>query len=338
MSNSIIHVEGLTKVYSGNLKAIDNVSFDVEEGEIFGFLGPNGAGKTSTIMVLITLSKPTEGRASVCGYDVVKRSTEVRNCIGYVSQDVAVDDQLTGRENIMLQGRFYHMPGSLLKQRVKEVLDMVNLSERADDLVYKYSGGMRKRLDIAEGLIHRPRILFLDEPTLGLDIQTRHKIWEYISTLNEAGMTIFLTTHYMDEADELCDRVAIIDEGQIRVVDSTENLKNSLGGDVITLKFKSEDPAESIINLIKKLPTVKSVVPTADTYNIIAQNGDTTIPQIFKVIERSGALIEAISLKRPSLDDVFLEHTGRALREEIGSRESALSDRVRMMRLKGGLR
>jgi ABC-2 type transport system ATP-binding protein len=339
--NPIIHVDGLTKKYNGNL-ATDNVHFDVETGEIFGFLGPNGAGKTTTIMMLITLSRPTAGIASVCSHNIVKDSMAVRSCIGYVSQDVAVDDQLTGRENLLLQGRFYHLPKGLLNQRVEEVLSMVDLSERADDLVYAYSGGMRKRLDIAEGLIHRPQILFLDEPTLGLDIQTRHKIWEYIRKLrSEYNMTIFLTTHYMDEADELCDRVAIIDQGRIKVIDTPSSLKSKMGGDIITLKLnqKPSEQTELVTQKIKELPMVQSVTWTGGSFNIIAQDGDMAIPKICKLIDKLDGSIDSITLKRPSLDDVFLEYTGRALRDEESSREAGLSERVRMMRVRsGGLR
>jgi len=338
--NPIIQVKGLTKVYNGSLKAVDNVSFDVGAGEIFGFLGPNGAGKTSTIMMLITLSKPTAGRAIVCGYDIVKNAMAVRNCMGYVSQDVAVDDQLTGLENLMLQGQLYHLPRSLLKQRSKEVLSMVALTERGEDLVSTYSGGMRKRLDIAEGLLHRPQILFLDEPTLGLDIQTRHKIWDYIRKLrSESKMTIFLTTHYMDEADELCDRIAIIDQGKIKVIDSPNSLKSNMGGDIITLqlKQKTSNQAELILQQLKELSKVKSVTQTGEgTYTIIAQDGDTAIPKICKTVDRLGGSMGSITLKRPSLDDVFLTYTGRALREEESSRAAGLSERVRMMRVRGG--
>jgi len=338
MSVPIIHVEGLTKIYNASLKAADKISFDIETGEIFGLLGPNGAGKTTTILMLITLLKPTAGRASICGHDVTENPIEVRHCIGYVSQDVAVDDQLTGRENLMLQGHFYHMPRSLLKQRVEEVLSMVDLTERCDDLVSTYSGGMRKRLDIAEGLIHRPRILFLDEPTLGLDIQTRHKIWEYIRKLrSEVKMTIFLTTHYMDEADELCDRVAILDQGMVKVTGNPSSLKSKMGGDVITLKLaKKSSQVELVIQQLKELPSVGSVKQTGETYSIISQNGETAIPKICKIVDRLGGSLDAITLKRPSLDDVFLAYTGRALRAEESSHDAGLSERVRMMRIRSG--
>jgi ABC-2 type transport system ATP-binding protein len=332
---AIIKTENLTKIYAGGIKAVDDVSFEVEEGEIFGFLGPNGAGKTSTILILITLSKPTSGKVTICGYDVVKNPNQVRKSIGYVSQDIAVDEDLTGRENLLLQGRFYHLPKDVLEERIKEVLEMVELSDRAKSMVDTYSGGMRKRLDIAAGLIHRPKILFLDEPTLGLDIQTRHKIWEYIQKLRkEANMTIFLTTHYMDEADALCDRVAIIDYGKIKAIGKPSELKGQIGGDIITVKFakSAKDLLESVLEKIKKLQFVENIIQARDYYNIIAKNGDTTIPKIFGVANENGVTVESISLKRPSLDDVFLTYTGRALREEETTSEAFMRQRMAMRR------
>lgn len=335
MPPSIIKTENLTKVYSGNIKAVDNISFEIEEEEIYGFLGPNGAGKTTTILILITLLKPTSGKATVCGFDVAKEQAKVRACIGYVSQDTAVDESLTGRENLLLQGRFYHLPKEIMEKRINEVLEMVDLTDRANSIVSTYSGGMRKRLDIAEGLIHRPRVLFVDEPTLGLDIQTRHKIWEYVQRLREeAHMTIFLTTHYMDEADKLCDRVGIIDYGQIKVVGEPNELKSQIGGDVITLKFKNETNsyANQALEEIKKLSSIENIVPTKESYNVVAKDGETTIPKIFEVANKEGVMIESISLKRPSLDDVFMAYTGRELREETGSKEDLMKERIRMRR------
>jgi ABC-2 type transport system ATP-binding protein len=335
MPSPIIKTENLTKIYSGNIKAVDNVSFEVEEEEIYGFLGPNGAGKTTTILMLITLLKPTSGKATVCGFDVAKEQAKVRACIGYVSQDTAVDESLTGRENLLLQGRFYHLPKEILEKRINEVLEMVDLTDRANSIVSTYSGGMRKRLDIAEGLIHRPRVLFVDEPTLGLDIQTRHKIWEYVQRLREeAHMTIFLTTHYMDEADKLCDRVGIIDYGQIKVVGEPNELKSQIGGDIITLKFKNETNsyANQALEEIKKLSSIENIAPTKESYNVVAKDGETTIPKIFEVANKEGVMIESISLKRPSLDDVFMAYTGRELREETGSKEDLMKERIRMRR------
>jgi ABC-2 type transport system ATP-binding protein len=374
MSSSII-AKGLTKVYPGGLKAVDSVSFDVKTGEIFGFLGPNGAGKTTTIMMLITLTSPTEGTASICGHDIKLERDAVRNSIGYVSQDVAVDDQLTGQENIELQGRFYHLPKDTIKERADEVLQMLDLTDRAKDKVETYSGGMRKRLDIAEGLIHRPEVLFLDEPTLGLDIQTREKIHEYIRRLQEEKeMTIFITTHYMEEADKLCDRVAIIDHGQIKAMDDPETLKGDVGGDVVTMKLapESKDRTQETLAQIKKQAFFESIMETKtgaqeippqaaammgkmkekmspealkamqsarksgsngdNVFNLVVKEGATALPQIFKIAENTGATIASISVKRPSLDDVFLAYTGRALREEEGSRMEHMVSAMRMRR------
>lgn len=386
MSNAII-AKNLTKIYPGGLKAVDNVSFDVESGEMFGFLGPNGAGKTTTITMLITLTSPTEGTATICGHDIRTERDAVRNSIGYVSQDVSVDDQLTGRENIELQGRFYHLPKDTIKERADEVLEMLDLTDRAKDKVETYSGGMRKRLDIAEGLIHRPEVLFLDEPTLGLDIQTREKIHEYIRRLQEEKqMTIFITTHYMEEADKLCDRVAIIDHGVIKAMDDPETLKSGLGGDLVTLKIapESKDKAAETLAQIKKQPFFENIIELKNdatippqfaqvaemmknsegkagdlqamakkmdpetikamqaarksgingdnVFNIVVKDGATALPQIFKVAGNIGATIASISVKRPSLDDVFLAYTGRALREEEGSRMEHMMQAFRMRR------
>jgi len=233
----VIEVKDLAKTYYspfGNIEAVKGISFEVEEGEIFGFLGPNGAGKSTTIMMLTTLLKPTRGTAKILGYDIVHQPNQVRQLIGYVSQDLTVDDTLTGWENMYLQGRFYHLPKEVIKERAEELLKLLKIYDRAKDKAETYSGGMRKKLDIAMGLIHRPKILFLDEPTLGLDVQTRQDIWEYVQKIRkENKMTIFLTTHYMEEADSLCDRIAIIDKGEIKALDTPKNLKNSIGGDLI---------------------------------------------------------------------------------------------------------
>ncbi|HBB92799.1 MAG: hypothetical protein A2X22_01105 [Bacteroidetes bacterium GWF2_49_14] len=231
--NNIIEARGLTKLYKGGVLAVDNVSFSVREGEIFGFLGPNGAGKSTTIAMLTTLISPTSGTAIVSGIDITKQAYQARLTIGYVSQDLAVEDALTGYENLRLQAGFYHISKKEAAIRIDEVLTMVDLKSRAKDKAETYSGGMRKRLDIACGLIHRPRLLFLDEPTLGLDIQTRREIWKYVNHLREEiKMTIFLTTHYMDEADSLCDRIAIIDRGVIKTLDTPANLKTALSAEI----------------------------------------------------------------------------------------------------------
>lgn len=322
----IVKTENLTKVYQGNILAVNKVSFSVAKGEIFGFLGPNGAGKTTTILMLITLLKPTSGKAWVNGFDIVTQQDWVRQSIGYVSQDIAVDEDLTGQENLALQAGFYHLDKKVAEERISEVLEMVNLTDRASELVSHYSGGMRKRLDIAAGLIHRPQILFLDEPTLGLDIQTRHHIWDYIEKLcREQEITIFLTTHYMEEADNLCDRVAIIDHGVIKAIGSPSQLKSELGGDLLLLKLAHSlsKEQEEVWEKLRELPFVDSISPVENGfYRLIIKDGEKTTPQIFTLLNQAGVSIESISLKRPTLDDVFLYHTGRALREEEGSKEA----------------
>ena len=331
-----IEVIDLKKIYRGGIEAVKGISFQIERGEIFGFLGPNGAGKSTTIMMLTTLIKPTGGRAAVDGLDVVKDAYRVRTRLGYVSQDLAVDDHLTGRENLILQAHFYHIPRYQIKARIDEVLELVGLSERCDDRVEFYSGGMRKRLDIACGLIHRPSILFLDEPTLGLDIQTRHEIWRYIERLrSENKMTIFLTTHYMDEADALCDRIAIIDRGVIKAIDAPAALKDQLGGDVIFFRFSegSGDAAAATLAAMRKLPGVKEISQRGEENVVVARNGDLMLPRVFEAAQKNGARIESVTLKRPTLDDVYLAHTGRALRDQAADgKEEAQKQRVRMRR------
>src|SRR5438105_8073929 len=243
-----VETRSLSKVYGNGFKAVDEISIKIEEGEIFGFLGPNGAGKSTTIMILTTLLKPTSGIAYVAGFDVMAQAKKVRQNIGYVQQDSTVDEYLTGRENLQLQARLNHIPKNSVNERINEILDIVELSDRQHDAVLTYSAGMRKRLDIVGGLLHRPKILFLDEPTLGLDIQTRYKIWDYIRKIHkEFGISIFLTTHYMEEADKLCDNISIIDHGKIKVTGSPNNLKSSLGNEVVIFEMDSEVKSENLI-------------------------------------------------------------------------------------------
>ena len=309
----------LVKRYRRGVLAVDQASFEVPRGEIFGFLGPNGAGKSTTILMLITLLRPTAGQARVCGYDVARRADAVRRSVGYVSQDIAVDDTLTGRQNVYLQGRFYHLPPRVIAARSAEVLAMVDLADRADDLVSTYSGGMRKRLDIAEGLIHRPAVLFLDEPTLGLDIQTRRRIWEYIERLRrEQGITIFLTTHYMDEADALCDRVAIIDHGRIVAIGATGELKRTVGGDLVTLKLRGPD-GRPVTPDVADLPGVEHAYEPRDgALSFVVKDGERDVPRILATLGERGLVCDSLAMKRPSLDDVFLHFTGRELRQDEG--------------------
>lgn len=334
----IVDVKGLSKTYPGGIEAVKDISFQVRRGEVFGFLGPNGAGKSTTIMMLITLIRPTSGTATVNGFDIAKHRYRVRTQLGYVSQDLAVDDSLTGRENLRLQAGLYHLPRAEAEARIDEVLELVSLKDRSDDRVESYSGGMRKRLDIAAGLIHRPRVLFLDEPTLGLDIQTRREIWRHIERLRtESNMTIFLTTHYMDEADALCDRIAIIDRGEIRAVDSPAALKSRLGGDVISLRFDEgadRDRIEEAVEALRALPEVKEVSRRGEDHVVVARNGDSLLPRVFETAQGKGARIASVSLKKPTLDDVYLAYTGRALRDEQGGKEEARRLMLAMRRIR----
>ncbi|MBS7251406.1 MAG: ATP-binding cassette domain-containing protein [Candidatus Freyarchaeota archaeon] len=314
---AIVETNNLTKIYGGKFTAVDHISFQVQEGEIFGFLGPNGAGKTTTVHMLCTLTQITEGEAKIAGIDVKKQPDEVRKKIGLVPQDISVDDELTAKENMELHGKLYHMPKNLIQQRIPELLQVVELTEWQNTLVKKFSGGMRRRLEIAEGLMHRPDILFLDEPTLGLDPASRASIWEYVRKLNEEGITIFMTTHYMDEADKLCDRIAIIDYGKIVGIGSPQELKGMLGGDVVTVHANDR---EKFLSHIKTLDFVTEVLPQENGIRLTVDRGETAIPKLFQEASRIGVGINNISLSRPTLDDVFIKFTGRSLREEKADR------------------
>jgi len=331
----IIHVEELRKTYPGGVEAVRGLSFQVEEGEIFGFLGPNGAGKSTTIMMLTTLLRPTSGSMRVVGLDPTVNPFAVRSQIGYVSQDLAVDDALTGRENLWLQGNFYHLSPAENRRRSQELLELVGLADRADDLVETYSGGMRKRLDIACGLMHRPRLLFLDEPTLGLDIQTRRQIWAYLEQMkHQFGMTLFLTTHYMEEADALCDRVAIIDQGQIRAVGRPEELKAAIGGDLVHLRLDGAEAQAKAQAILEALPPVRSVQAADGQLQVVVTNGDDAVVPIIQALAQAGVAPHAITVKKPTLDDVYLAHTGKELRAESGSRDEGMQARMRMRRIR----
>ncbi len=326
MRDDIINAVGLTKVFNGDVVAVDHISFSVREGEIFGFLGPNGAGKTTTINMLITVIKPTEGHATVCGYDIVKQAGEVRNRIGVVPQEYTADEDLTGYENIILCGDLYGIPREVSKKRAAELLELVELTKFKDKKVETYSGGMRRRLELACGLINRPRVLFLDEPTLGLDVQTRAAIWDYIRLLKEEfNMTLFMTTHYLEEADALCDRVAIIDNGKIVKMGPPDELKRDLGGDIITLEIQAGDV--EVANLIEEIPSVKEVKKQDNTYRIKVEDGEKTAPMIIEAIRNKGYAVTRLSLTKPTLDEVYLEYTGKSMRDEQGGRMSVWSQR-----------
>jgi ABC-2 type transport system ATP-binding protein len=323
----IVEVENLSKRFSEEVLAVDNISFSVNEGEIFGFLGPNGAGKSTTINMLTTLLKPTSGKAIVAGLDVAHHQDEVRKVIGLVPQDLTVDDDLSGRENMYLQATLYNVPRSEAKTRIEELLKLVNLEDAADRRVKTYSGGMRKRLELAEGLIHRPRILFLDEPTLGLDIQTRTAIWAYIRDLKKNNViTVFLTTHYLEEADGLCDRIAIIDHGKIIALDTPEDLKHAVGGDVLSLGVTSDN---DLTGLIQSIPGVLSVKKEDGSYRIKAPKGEELTPTVLKAVWEQGATVTSVNLSHPTLDQAFLEYTGRSMRdaEQSGGFDAAAQAR-----------
>jgi len=314
----IIQVDNLTKVFNKSLTAVDHVSFSVKEGEIFGFLGPNGAGKTTTINMLITVLKPTSGTAMVCGHSIQKDANGVRNSIGVVPQEYTADEDLTGMENILLCADLYGIPRSESKKRAQELLELVELTKFADKRVQTYSGGMRRRLELACGLINRPRVLFLDEPTLGLDVQTRAATWSYIKRLKEQyNMTIFMTTHYLEEADNLCDRIAIIDHGKIIKLDSPDALKESIGGDILTVTTKEDD--NDVSGLISKVPKVKEVKKQNSTYRVKVEKGEETAPLILNALMKNGVTITKLSLSKPTLDEVYLEYTGKTIREEEGT-------------------
>ena len=312
-----IKVDSLSKRFQ-KFKALDNISFQIEEGEIFGFLGPNGAGKSTTMMILTTLLKPTSGNASVQGFDVVTQAKKVRENIGFVQQEIGVDEYLTGRENLIFQSRISQMPKEKVQSRIDEVISLVELEEKQNEAAITYSGGMRKRLDIACGLLHRPKVLFLDEPTVGLDIQTRRKIWEYIRKIHkEFDMTLFVSTHYMEEADKLCDRVGIIDYGKIQVIDTPEIMKNAMGSDMISFSLiNGIAKQDELINRIKQIEFVNQVTRKQGEITIKSSQCSEVIPKIFQTTSEMNIEIDSLSLNKPTLDDVFISYTGHNLRDD----------------------
>lgn len=324
--SEVIMAEELTKVFNKHLTAVDHVSFSVKQGEIFGFLGPNGAGKTTTINMLITILKPTGGKASVLGFDIAKQDNNVRDVIGVVPQEYTADEDLTAIENVLLCADLYGIPRNVAKTRAEDLLKLVELTDFKDKKVQTYSGGMRRRLELACGLINRPKVLFLDEPTLGLDVQTRTATWDYIRKLKkEYGMTLFMTTHYLEEADALCDRIAIIDRGKIVVVGSPEKLKHDLGGDLITLTTKE---SEDVSGLIQKVEHVKEVRKEDGTYRIKAEIGEITMPFIIEALRKKGYTVTRLSLTEPTLNEVYLEYTGKSIRDVEESREAFAAQRM----------
>jgi len=328
-----IEAKSLTKSF-GDLIAVNDVSFSVEKGEIFGFLGPNGAGKSTTMMIFTTLLKPTSGNAVIAGFDVMKDAKHVRENIGFVQQETTVDEYLTGRENLLLQAKLNHIPKNEINTRIDEVLDLIELSDKQDQAVVTYSGGMRKRLDIAGGLLHHPKVLFLDEPTVGLDIQTRRKIWQYIKKIHvEFEMTIFVTTHYMEEADSLCDRIGIMDHGKIQVIDTPKNMKNALGNEIISLVIDTNNNHDSFLEELKKIEFIKKINEDNLKLTLFTSNGTEVIPEIFQISSKLDIKINSISLTQPTLDDVFISYTGHEIRDD-DSKYNRRREHAKMKRLR----
>jgi ABC-2 type transport system ATP-binding protein len=309
---NVIEVNNLEHSY-GSVKAVDNISFAVKEGEIFSFLGPNGAGKSTVINILTTLRKIQKGEARVNGYDVAKESKFVRKSIGIVFQMLCLDYEMTVCENLEYHGKIYSMPKNERKKRIEELLKLTELENKKDTLAKDLSGGMKRRLELARGLMTKPAVLFLDEPTIGFDIQTRMRMWEYLKEIKSSGTTIFLTTHYMEEADQLSDRISIIDHGKIIVTGTSDELKNKLGKDLIYLETSDNKVAADILRAIQSVKTV-----TEDTKSLRVMIGEDVthvLPQIIEQIRQAGLEITTVNIKKPSMDDVFVHYTGHDLRE-----------------------
>ncbi len=338
MENNIILVKDLRKTYGKDILAVDGVSFAVKKGEIFGFLGPNGAGKSTTIKILTTLLEKSSGTVTIDGFDIDRDQAKVRQIIGYSSQEVGVDDDLTARENLLLQCSFHHIPKEKAREKVDELLRTVRLAEAADRRLRTFSGGMRKRLDLASALVSEPKILFLDEPTTGLDPQSRQDIWEYIVKLNRQGMTIFLTTQYMEEADRLAGRLCIVDQGKIVAEGTPSELKAQVGSDKITLHFKVDDfsSCDKARELMEKLAGVQEVgqcrdgVVSENGLTIMTKNGSAMVTQVVRAMDNAGINVEQLNLSTPTLDEVFLKLTGKTL--NVVERKEAIRPRGRRRR------
>ena len=311
--DAIIRVENLEHSY-GNFRAVDGISFTVRKGEIFSFLGPNGAGKSTAINILITLLALQKGKAFVAGYDVTADAQKVRESIGIVFQDITLDRDMTVWELLEFHGRLYNMPVRERRERIEELLDLVQLGAKRDELTKRLSGGMKRRLEIARGLMTRPKVLFLDEPTIGLDPQTRMRMWEYIKGVNREGTTIFLTTHYMDEADQLSDRISIIDHGKIVITGTSWELKNTLGHDLVYLETDNNERAQA---MLVNFPAVREIRPKTKGFTlVVTEDGTKVLPGIIDRLRASQIEITTINLKKPSMDDVFVFYTGKDIRDE----------------------
>jgi len=319
-----ISVENLVKIYP-RVRAVDGISFAIPEREVFGLLGPNGAGKTTTIRMLLTLIRPTAGSIRVLGFDALTYPDRVRQMAGYVPQDVSVDGELTAYENILIYSKLYGMPSNQRKQRITEVLEYLDLQERANSLVNTFSGGMMRRLELAQALVNRPRVLFLDEPSIGLDPNARNAIWELVKKLrDELGTTILLTTHDMAEADALCDRIGIMDRGKLAVIGQPSQLKSAVGGDVLSITSK----APNLPAIVKGLGYSTIAESSNGTVELLVANGEAAIPQLVEALRTKGVEVDSVSLKKPTLDDVFMKYTGARISEGEGWKQARMTRRT----------
>ncbi len=323
---AVIEVADLVKVYAGGTRALDGITFGVEAGEFFGFLGPNGAGKTTTIRILSTLLRQTSGTAHVAGLDVEHDAAAIRRRVGFATQQVAVENLATGRENLELIGRLHRVPGPELRRRTDELLALMGLAEVAGKLAGTYSGGMRRRLDLASALVHRPEVLFLDEPTEGLDPQSRTALWEELVRIRDAGTTMFLTTHYMEEADRLCGRLAIIDGGRIAVTGTPAELKRSIGSDTVALALQADGPGalaraqDEVGRLLDGFAPLGGLERTAFGVSLAVSDAHAAVPDLLRRLDGNGLVVSGLTMSQPTLDDVFLQYTGRHIRDEGADR------------------
>jgi ABC-2 type transport system ATP-binding protein len=323
---SIIEIKSLTKTF-GKIQAVRGIDLNIEKGEIFGLLGPNGAGKTTTIGMLCTIVRPTSGSATLAGFDVVKNPADVRRQVGIVFQDPTLDTVLTGHENLELHARLYGVPAAEREKRIEEMLELVDLKGRSNDITRTYSGGMRRRLELARGLLHKPAVLFLDEPTLGLDPQTRARTWDYIKKMAQKEQTtVVLTTHYMEEAQLVCDRVGIIDQGKIMALDTPDNLKQSMGGDLVVIRAK-EPPLQKI----QTLPYVKDVKLNDGSVEKTMKDAHLHLPELLSIIPH----VEYVETRMPTLNDVFIKLTGHDIREDSPEDSGSWVDSVARYRQRG---